>query len=396
MKINKIVILCGYDFPQGMAATTRILSYCKGFYENDIDVEIFSYAWRCNDSMNPEKGEIDGIKYFYSHSWKKSSSWLYKNIVDRFLIVTETIKKILLSNKKRKIDYLFLSFDDVGRMLEFVPLLRLLGVRMVFIHDEFPEPMRNKLVSSIPWWKKTIFRLIFTFISGKVLMTYPLKDFYDKISPSPTFIFPSIIDINRFGGILDPVSRERENYICYTGALEFTSDNIDYIIHAFSVASKIYPDLELRLYGAPSEENETKVLKILQNEKCQKRVRLMGRVAHDEIPNILSKAKIVLTSQPNNVRTKGGFATKIGEYLASGTPTLVSDVGDVSRYFTHSVELYMVPPGDKVLYAQELVYMLLHYNEALHVAVSGQNKIFSEFNAKSMTAKLIRFLGTLA
>lgn len=396
MELNKIVVLCGYDFPQGMAATTRILSYSKGFRENNIDVEILSYAWHCHDSINPEKGEICGIQYSYSHSWKKSSTWLYKNIVDRFLIVYKTIYRIIISNKGKKIDFLFVSFDDIRRMLEFVPLFRLFGIRIVFIHDEFPEPMRSRLASSISLYKKNVYRLLFKMMSGKILMTYALKQFYDQISPSPTFIFPSIIDTNRFQDLPNPITRKRDNYICYTGALEFTSDNIDYIIYAFSAISNMYPDLELRLYGEPSKENGNKILKILETENNAKKIRLMGRVAHDEIPDILSKAKIVLTSQPNNIRTKGGFATKIGEYLASGTPTLVSDVGDVSRYFTHSVDLYMVSPDDKDLYAHELGYMLSHYNDALLVAVSGRNKIISEFNAKSMTEKLISFLETLA
>ena len=51
---NHIGILCGYPFPEGMAATNRILAYSKGLNESGIEIDIFIFCLDRN-KFSPEK-----------------------------------------------------------------------------------------------------------------------------------------------------------------------------------------------------------------------------------------------------------------------------------------------------------------------------------------------------
>ena len=42
--IKKILILCNYPFPEGMAATNRIFAYSKGLNQNGIKTEVLTIS----------------------------------------------------------------------------------------------------------------------------------------------------------------------------------------------------------------------------------------------------------------------------------------------------------------------------------------------------------------
>ena len=70
--LRKIGILTFWEFPEGLAPTTRILAYSKGLIENQIDVEIFSFRRIFKDDSETIKktGIINGAKFFHIHLFK--------------------------------------------------------------------------------------------------------------------------------------------------------------------------------------------------------------------------------------------------------------------------------------------------------------------------------------
>lgn len=396
-KCNKVVVLCHYEFPVGFASTTRILAYCSGLIKNGVLAEIFVARWIADNEGQPISGVVNGIPYKNSHLWHTKRGKLYKHLIDKPLIRRNAISDIKESNRNLKIDWVLISDDNLDNLEYFVPRLKREGFRIAFIGDEYPEPMRTNLVESISPDQIKRYKKIYEKIDARILMTKSLQDFYDKlVCPKPSFILPSIIDATRFDIQVPRTVRENSNYLCYMGGFEPTSDNLDVMIKAFARVLSSYPELELRLYGAPSEQNRRLFEKVAIQESISAKVRFMGRVENQEVPNVLANAKIVLTSQPDNIRIRGSFSTKIGEYIASGTPTLVTEVGSIPLYFEHNKNIFFARVNDIEDYAHQILYILSDYSHAMDVAEEGKRYIKQFFNAEFLTKGLVTFLEKVA
>lgn len=392
-KINKIAVLCSYEFPVGMASTSRILAYCRGFIENGVRPEIYTFRWIADNEGLPIRGEVDGISYKNSHLWHANRGMLYKHLIDKPLIFKKAIDDIANSNQKQPIDWVFLSFDNLNLLEYYVPRLKKLGLKLAFIGDEFPKPMRDKLKESITNRQIRRYKSIYRNIDARIVMTKSLQDFYDTyIGEKPTYILPSIIGSNRFAGVAGDDNRLNSKYFCYTGGLDPTSDNLDVMIKAFAKVLKVYPEYELRLYGNPSPENKVLFENVAKEEGVSEKVKFMGRISNAEIPEALAHAKIVMTSQPDNIRIRGSFSTKIGEYLASGTPTLATRVGSIPLYFEHGREIFYAKVDDVDDYSKQIINILENYETAISIAGNGRSVICNQFNAKYLTNGLIEFL----
>jgi len=64
---------------------------------------------------------------------------------------------------------------------------------------------------------------------------------------------------------------------------------------------------------------------------------------------------------------KHGFPTKLGEYLASGNPTLVIGVGEIQDYLTDNLDCYIAVPGDILSLKNKLLEIIKNYPKAKKV-----------------------------
>lgn len=386
---KKIVVLGSFQFPKGMASTTRIISYCKGMIAHGFKAEVYTFQWQSTDYPYPQEGYIEGIKYKYSHFWNIHKPFLYKNLIDRFFIYFNPIVDIIRSHRHEHIDYVFISFDCIPLLFLYVPVLRLFGLKLVYISDEFP-PAIKKLKSKISKSDYVAYHIISHFIEKRVLMTNALKLFYNEIYSLPSHIMCSILDSDRFVNLSK--NESDSEYLCYMGNMQLAKDNVDNIINAFSIIAKKYPKLTLRLYGTPSENDRRIIEQCIDNSGCKKQILFMGRADYEEVPTILYNAKILVTSQPDTKRAQGGFPTKMAEYMMSGVPMIVTDVGEISQYVQDGVNTFMVPPDSPELYAQKLMYVLDHPLICQEVASRALKYAQDNFSAEAIALLLIEFL----
>lgn len=390
-RIKKIGVICAYQFPEGMAPTIRILAYCKGLQQNGVRTEVFTFKETPADTTEPLEGEVQGIPYHKSYLKRNDGS--FSKIVDKLFMLKRLVKQINESYKKEQFDYLLLSFDTLDKFYIFVPLLKIQRYKLLFIGDEFPEPIR-RLKERIPIWQKYAYRFIYRFIDGRVLMTENLKVFYDKeVCPKPTYILNSIIDEERFCNIIrQPV---KQKYFCYMGNMQLAKDNVDNIIRAFAKISSFYPEYELWLFGTPTDKDRAIVESVIEDCKMQSKVFIKGRVDYNEVPQILANATILVTSQPITKRAEGGFPTKMAEYMMSGTPMIVTNVGEIHKYVQDGENTFMVEPCDSQAYADKIEYILQHPDAVALVTDRALVYAKKYFSARTTTSGLILFMANL-
>lgn len=387
----KIGVFTYFPFPKGMAPTTRIIAYCKGLQQNGCSVEVFSCHWYPDNEDVPLKGMVDGVPYRNSHLWHTKYGKLFKVTVDKFLLRRNTIKNIKKSHLEEPFDVLLVACDIIGVLSYYIPRIAKLGIKTVFVIDEYP-PAIQALKNEVPQIWLDSFKNVDKYFSGRVLMTKALCDYYNnKIRVLPSHIMCSILDEKRFENVR-PLKAERR-YLCYMGNLMLKKDDICTIIRAFSEIMDDFPDLDLHLYGNESSLEEMNLLHSLIEEKeAQNRIFLKGRVDYEKVPAILAGATLLVTAQPNTKRAEGGFPTKLGEYMMSGVPMIVTDVGEISKHVTHKKDCYMVSPESPHEYAEMLRYALTHKDDSMQIAKRAYDNAYQNYSSQKVGEVLLSFL----
>jgi len=394
----KIGILNIYSFPHGMAPTNRILAYTKGLVGNGMDCEIISIKPQVLTKNNLYRcGIVNGAKYIHFLQLPSPINRIIGSLqfrVGNIVCFWKSMWYIFMH--RHEYDTMILSFDQPSLLIPFITFLNMLNIRMVAIADEFPTPIRRKLKNHIPTWKTCTYKILSKYLSGRILMTQKLADFYNRIKPLPTQILSTITDVDRF--IIGQSANEHPDevpYLCYMGNMELSKDDIVNIIHAFHKVLPKYPNLKFFLYGLPSSKDKAIIEREINKLDLKKSVILKGMASYEEVPQILSKAKILVTSQPDTKRAEGGFPTKMGEYMMSGVPCILTDVGEISKYVRNKDTVFMVPPEDPQIYAEMMLYVLENYQEAKAVAERAQKYICNNFSARAAGQQIISFLNSL-
>lgn len=394
-QLNRIGILCYYHFPEGMAPTNRIIAYGKGLVQNGVQCDVYIFRPRLSTDIAPEDGYISGVHYRYAYTRNSQVSLFRKILVDRPMSLIRTLQIIRREHRKKAFDTIFLSFDSLPFLFVFVPILRLMGLSLTFIGDEYPIPIRQKLKSRLPLWKIVCYKVVFLGIHLRILMTEALKEFFNtKISKKTSHILPTITDVDRFLSIGNSERPSMPYYICYMGNMELSKDNVDNIIAAYAIFVKKHPQIELHLYGTPSSKDYDTIRDQIQNLNLIDKIIFKGRADYEVVPSILAGSILLVTSQPLTKRAEGGFPTKLGEYLMSGKPTILTNVGELAKYITDGQNAYMVEPCNPRIYADKMEYIIEHYDEALQVARKGKEYIQKYFNPQYVSANLKQFLET--
>jgi glycosyltransferase involved in cell wall biosynthesis len=111
-------------------------------------------------------------------------------------------------------------------------------------------------------------------------------------------------------------------------------DLLAHIIRAVGRVGRGGASIELRVYGPTPEQ----VRELLDGEPLPPGVRLLGRLAQQDVPRALQEADFsVLLRRPQRF-AHAGFPTKFCESLANGTPVIANVTSDLASYLRDGVE----------------------------------------------------------
>ncbi len=398
-KINCCIISI-YPFPNGMAATNRMLAYSKGLVENgaNVDILITIPCFRPSNENIDNSGTFQGVNYTYTVGKFTSKFKIFRaiSIISSYRKVSGiycTIKEILKKHRINKYDVFIISTDNILDLYVYSKISRIIKSKSIFIFDEYPTPIRHKMKRKIPNWKIFLYKKVLKKIDAYVSISDELKTFFNQISPKKTFMMQVITDISKFDAV-ESINGENQKSksICYVGNMELAKDNIDLIIRAFKYVAKNYPSMVLKFYGGTDASTQKYLNELVLSLNLENNVLFKGRVDSIEIPQVLRDAHILVSSQPNTIRAKGGFPTKLGEYVASETPAIFSDVGENSKYFKSMQHVFFVKPDSIEEYASTMVYVIENYKEAKEIAKRGKKELVEKYSHLSIGKDFLKFI----
>lgn len=125
--------------------------------------------------------------------------------------------------------------------------------------------------------------------------------------------------------------------------------------------------------------------------KISDKVIFNGQVSNDDIPLYLQEASVLALPRPASVQARHGFPTKLGEYLASGNPVIVTSVGEIPDYLTDGVNALIAEPGNVESFGGKLKEILSNLSSSEQIGKNGKTTAFTYFNNRIQTGDILNF-----
>lgn len=108
--------------------------------------------------------------------------------------------------------------------------------------------------------------------------------------------------------------------------------------------SKIDYSYKLNIYGPKMDEVETGLTD--NGKEClhriSKNVKFWGKIPQKEMAKVCSENDFGVFFRPDRRSSHAGFPTKLGEYLAGGTPVITNDTGDIATVLKDNENGFLV------------------------------------------------------
>ena len=384
---RKIAMFFLGPFPKGNVSTIRIISYCKELVKTNNEVIVYLLAPTNEAKINAHKvGEFEGIKYKYLSkiTWNKVNVSIFNKIYYYFLGLFLGLREL----RNNRFDYVFTYHFNPFFNIIYSIYLRNRGIKFVLDKTEYPKGFQRANFIQKCFIKFNLKRF------DKILtISFELTKFYGNIIGNENvFHLPMSVSPSRFFGL-----KRNFDVVDYIGVVfgVHNRDNIKDCILAFLEYCKncrYDNQLELHLIG-----DFDKLLKLNTNLEFlreliakNERIKLVGIMDNEDIPQYLINSYCLMSSPLEFI--SGGFPTKLGEYLLSSRPVIITDVGEISYYLKDNIHGLLCNPGDLKALASKIEKLRLNSFNAEKIGANGKNLALSAFNSKYYINDLINFL----
>lgn len=389
-----LLFISSEKYPNGGAASNRHLAYTKGLAEAGHNV---TFLLLSKQEVNNYENVDGGINFICVPS--KKSCHNYNKFKKLYLFIHSIIirnKIILKIHRQRKIDAIVILDIVVWILLPITYLAKKNNIKIIHERTEYPFVVGGRsLLMKINL--EIYLKLALKKIDGIYVISNALKIYFEKLLDNiiPIEIINMVVDPDRFNSI----SKNRIynfKYIAYCGSLNDNKDGVDILVKAFADAlneRKISSEIKLMLIG-PIKDNsfKKKLDNILKDKKCRDNIIFTGSVDRLKVPELLNGASALALARPNSKQAEGGFPTKLGEYLATGKPVIITNVGEIHLFFKDMVNAFIADPGNVHSFSDKIHKVFSDYANALEIGKKGKMLIYNEFNYFKQAEKLAYFI----
>lgn len=292
---------------------------------------------------------------------------------------------------------LFLNSFSLNRYLRKLPFnsnVLLIGCRDYLHHfvkrkdlHLFQEVTEHPDV--IRLWNKRRYLHSCQRLDGLFVISTALKKFYVTMGfPEEKIqIVNMFVDSSRFKNLKKTI--EFKKYITYCGNMRNSKDGVNILLKAFLILAKHRKDCTLMMIGPYDGRFDL----FLKNNSIIKRVIFTGSVENTKIPQLLINSDILVLARTDSVQAKHGFPTKLGEYLITQNPVVVTDTSDIRKFLVDNESAFIVKPGSADEVANKLDEILNCYDDALCVGKRGAEVAKIHFDSIKETYKIVHAFG---
>lgn len=376
-KIKRIVIPVR-RYIDGIAPMNRLLGYAKGFEE--LGVDVWFYFLITNEKE--EKPNIVSPNIHFVYLWENNNSLLRK-----FRILGLFKNLITLRRNIKKDDILFLY----GRENYMFTMARSVSRRSnlfceITEHPEYKGTGFFKRVSisySLHCLKK---------FDGLFVISQTLKEYFISkgVKKEKVCVVNMFVDSSRFSNVVKNCTKK---YIAYCGYVSIRKDGVDILIKAFSQFHSLHPEYQLYIIGrAGFPEPLSYFIDLAEQCGVKESVVFTGEVSADEMPQLLVNAEILALARPDSVQARNGFPTKLGEYLSTGNPIVVTNVGEIPLFIKDKVNGVIAEESNIKDFADKLCWVADNPEQAEKIGLNGKKLVENEFSYLIQSKEALSFI----
>lgn len=379
----RIIFISSGQYPNGGAASNRHLAYSKGLIELGHQVEFILLK---KQQWADKEIELNKIKFICVAS--KASNSLSK--IDKIFLHFKSIRKAKTAltkfNEEKKISALILLDPDISILIPLINQGRRLGIKIFHERTEYPFVVADKSILgkiNLGFYLKYVIKQF----DGIYVINGALKKYFASLTSCDICIVNMVVEPSRFEHHpRKPV--DKNTIITYCGTLEGDKDGVLILIKSFARIANKFLRAKLRLIGSLKNEiTKEKITSLVKDLKIEDRVEFTGFVGREEIPGFLINSDILALSRPNNKQAEGGFPTKLGEYLATGNPVVITDVGEISLFLKDKINAYIAAPDSVDEFSKKLLEALSDNNRE-RIGLEGKKLVYNEFNYLTQAKKI--------
>lgn len=394
-----LVIVGGVNFPRGSAPTSRVKAYFKGIIDNNgigtmiclRPIGIRSFG----DKEIPVSGTVEGIKYIYSPGRTIRPASFLLQLFYELKGLFMSLPVIWKLNRRQKIDSLLFLGTLVPHELFLWLVARCLGIPIIREKCELPLLDRSTCCKKL---RAYIYeRVMYKLYDGLIIISKSLEEHSKPLirKKAKYIMVPILVDMSRFENV--PSDDNRGKYIAYCGDPSGNKDGVPILIEAFSKIASRYPEVNLYIIGDSHEKHVLMGLKEQARKlNVEDQIVFVGKVSLEQIPGYICNSSVLALARPTSIQAKYGFSTKLGEYLMTGKPVVLTDVGPISDYLQDGESAFIVPPDSVEAFAEKLDYVLANPDLAQKVGLKGKGVAVANFSYRVHGKRISKFIEQLA
>lgn len=367
--MGKLYIVCN-SYNPNTASANRLLSFVQGFSELGVEAEVVFLV--PNSDMSKVDNNYPHVTFKYM--WRKLP--FSNRIINK---LAEDYYGWKFAKSLKPGDVVFLT--NFGNI--FFKVINRKGVKVVHEKTEHPDVYSFKGFN-VNRYKREVKK-----VDGMFVISSALKDYYASLglSKDKIEIVNMTVDSNRFIGLKKQPS---EKYIAYCGTASNNKDGVDELIKSFAIVHKVLPEVKLYIIGkTPDKDDASGNLNLINNLGIKKSVVFTGIVSAAEMPQILKNAAVLALDRPDSLQAQCGFPTKLGEYLLTENPVVVTKVGDIPVFLKDGETALIAEERDSQDFSSKLIWALQNPEEASKIGKAGALVAMREFNYLNETKKII-------
>ena len=378
---TEVLLIAGGElFPNGTGATARMRAYARGLHLLGVQVRVLLLvvlrpeSWPHTDSR--VSGEWSGVPFEYMSGLARGQRGYVRRRLREARAIWRTAAEILRPRPAGQNRVVILIATRLRWILPVAAACRLARVQVVHDRTEFPFVYSPDAGVMGRFWRRCYVAAVFRLFDGLVVISTHLEDFLRTRVRRSAWVLriPILVDADAFD-CSDEGTRRR---VGYAGSL-CHSEELEQLIHAVSIVRRNHPGTLLRVIGGRTEDETTLVRTLASQYGIDDAVELTGFARADEIPALLCGCAALALPRAGGLFSTAGMPTKLGEYLATGRPVVVTATGDIPKYLHDGVEAFVVEPGDVHSFSEALERAL--YNPvAAEVGRAGQRLARREFD----------------
>lgn len=393
----KIYIVTVEPFPNGMAASGRIICYAKGLIAAGIECEVIvtvrteRYGDKPNNTIG--EGKIEGISFRYIGGTPlRSSSVLcrkFNDILDEYKTIHYLKKQI------KKTDVILTYMRERPFNLKILNFAKKNNIKVIRDLCEYPFGT-GKESENIQRKRNLYLKHIFPLYSGVICISDNLVKLakYNGIPDKRIIKIPIMIDISKWDFNSNPKYDIAYPYIFHSGTLHQQKDGIISVLHAFAIALPQLPTNIKYLFTGNLDKSPDKdeILSTIQKLRLDNHIQFLGYLTFTELIQYMKGASAFIINKQSNLQNQYCFATKLGEYLLSGNPVITTNVGEATNYLEHGKSAYILQSNTVNELAQAIISIFSDKNTYTTIGLKGKDISLQNFSCLLQGKILARFI----